>query len=471
MSNEPAVPLSRDAGHSRPAAPVRMMHLGMGNFFRAHQAWYTDRSPDAADWGIVAFAGRARGIADDLAEQGGLYTLITRGAEGDDFTVVGSLSAAHAGSDHQAWLDHWRLPDLALVTLTVTEAGYRRRADGGLDLEDPEVAADLAAIVADHQAQVQTAPARLLTGLLARAAAGGGPVAIVSCDNLPDNGAAVSRVVGDLAAALGGPAPETVARMASFVTTMVDRITPRTTDDDRATVRASTGRDDRAPVVTEPFSEWVIAGDFPAGRPRWDVAGARIVDDLAPFEQRKLWLLNGGHSLLAYAAAALGHRTVAEAVADERCQGWLQQWWDEAAPYLTLPAADVAEYRQALVTRFANPRIRHLLAQIAADGSSKLPVRILPVLRQERAAGRLPAGAVRVLGAWVNHLRGNGIPVTDTQADAVLPLAEGPLEQAVPAVLGHLDLGLAADTELVSAVAASATELAALTAPTGSAVP
>ena len=136
-------------------------------------------------------------------------------------------------------------------------------------------------------------------------------------------------------------------------------------------------------MLTEPFSEWVLAGEFPGGRPAWEAAGARVVDDVEPFEQRKLWLLNGSHSLLAYAGHVRGHETVAEAIADPVVRGWVEQWWDEAAAHLTLPPSDVAAYREALLERFANPRIRHLLAQIAADGSQKIPVRILP-----DAAGR-----------------------------------------------------------------------------------
>ena len=183
-------------------------------------------------------------------------------------------------------------------------------------------------------------------------------------------------------------------------------------------------------MVTEPFSEWVLSGRFAGGRPRWEDAGATFTDDIAPFEERKLWLLNGGHSLLAYAGSARGHETVADAVADATCRGWLETWWDEASAHLTLPAEDLARYREALLERFANPRMRHLLAQIAADGSQKLPIRILPVLRAERSAGRMPEGAVRVLAAWIGHLRGSGAPVVDPRADELVALAAGPLPQA-----------------------------------------
>ena len=185
----------------------------------------------------------------------------------------------------------------------------------------------------------------------------------------------------------------------------------------------------------------------------------RVVDDVTPFEQRKLWLLNGAHSLLAYAGSLRGHETVAEAIADPVCRAWVEEWWDESSRYLTLPPDEVARYRAALVDRFSNPRISHLLAQIATDGSLKLPARILPTLRRERAAGRLPAGTVRVLAAWVCHLRGSGAQVADPAADVLVPLAAGLLPDAVRAVLRRLDGALASDADLVAAVAAAADDL------------
>jgi fructuronate reductase len=456
--------LSRAAGHGRPAAPVRLVHLGLGNFFRAHQAWYTDRAPDAGDWGIAAFSGRRAELADTLNGQEGLYTLITRAADADRFDVLSSISRAHAGADHEAWLGYLASPDVRAVTITVTEAGYVRGADGGLDRDRPQVQDDVETLRRDLTAAVGTAPARLVAGCAARRRSDGGPLTVVSCDNLPGNGAVVARVVRDLAELVDRGLADWIAGSVSYVTTMVDRITPRTTPEDVRTVAEATGLHDSSPVGTEPFSEWVLSGRFPGGRPRWEDAGATFTDDIEPYEHRKLWLLNGGHSLLAYAGSILGHQTVAEAVADQTCRRWLEDWWSEASRYLSLPEADVATYRSALLDRFANPRMHHRLAQIAADGSQKLPVRILPTLRRERAAGRLPAGAARVLAAWVCHLRGAGAPVSDAHADQVVPLADGPLPQAVPRLLGALDPALADDGELVRAVVADAERL-------GSAIP
>ncbi|MDI3403404.1 mannitol dehydrogenase family protein [Streptomyces cavernicola] len=451
--------LSRATHDGRPTAPVRVLHMGLGNFFRAHQAWYTDRAPDSAEWGIAAFTGRRPHAAQALGAQDGLYSLITRGPDGDRFDVPAALSAVHPGGDHAAWLGYWRQEALAVVTLTVTEAGYTRGADGSLAVDRDDVRADIHALSEDPDAPVRTAVGKLVAGLEARRAAGLGPVALVPCDNLPGNGAVLERLVRELAERTGRPEPvEAADKGAAYVTTMVDRITPATSDEHRAAVLAHTGLVDSSPVVTEPFSEWVISGEFPAGRPRWEDSGATFTDDVTPYEERKLWLLNGAHSLLAYAATLRGHETVAEAVADPVCHEWLEEWWNAACLHLTLPQEELDAYRAALLERFGNPRIRHALAQIAADGSQKLPVRILPALRRERARGALPLGATRVLAAWVCHLRGLGAPVQDA-AGAALPRIDGSLPDAVRAVLGHLDPALAADVPVVEAVLAQAAEL------------
>jgi fructuronate reductase len=454
-----ATRLTRAAGPG--AAPVRLVHLGLGNFFRAHQCWYTQHAPDAAEWGFAAFTGRTgESLVDDLTGQDGLYTLVTRAADADRFEVQATLTRAHPATDHKAWLAYFADPALAAVTITVTEAGYLPGAGGGLDTTRPEVQADLAALRDDPAALVRTAPARLVAGLAARRAADAGPLALVPCDNIPGNGALAGRVVGDFAGLIDPGLADWITSTVSVVTTMVDRITPRATPDDARTVRDATGVEDRCPVVTEPFIEWVLGGDFPAGRPQWQDAGATFTDDVMPYEHRKLWLLNGAHSLLAYAGTLRGHTTVAEAIDDPTCHDWLQQWWSAASPHLHQPDADVAAYRNALVERFANARMRDRLDRIAADGSQKLPIRILPVLRAERAAGRMPLGATRVLAAWICHLRGLGAPVNDARADEVVPLAQGPLRDAVPRILHRLDPALDDDADLVATVVQQAEELA-----------
>jgi fructuronate reductase len=445
--------LSRSLPEVPPAAPVRMVHLGVGNFHRAHQAWYTAHSPDAGEWGYAAFTGRSARMVDALAPQDGLYTLITRSGEGDTFELIGALSAVHAAADHETFLDYLSRPEVAVVTITVTEAGYLRGADGHLDAGRDVVVADVDVLRSDPRKQVGSLPARLVAGLLARRAAGAEALTILSCDNLPENGPVTQTVVTDLAALVDETLPDWIDSHVDFATSMVDRITPATTDEDRALVEKECGYVDASPVPTEPFNEWVISGGFPAGRPRWEEAGAKLVDDVEPFERRKLWLLNGSHSMLAYAGSIRGYATIDEAIADPNCRSWVEAFWDEASRYLTLPASDIADYRAALLTRFSNPRVRHQLAQIAPDGSIKLPVRTLPTVRAERSAGRVPMGCATTIAAWVLHLRGLGAPIKDPGAAAAGKAANsGELREAVPAVLDVLEPGLGGDRDFVDAV-------------------
>ncbi|MDR6971148.1 mannitol dehydrogenase family protein [Leifsonia shinshuensis] len=366
-------PPRRSARH-----PVRVAHLGLGAFHRAHQAWYTQLANDAGgDWGIAAFTGRSPEAARVLSAQDALYTLVERSADGDAPRTIEALSRVHDGAGRAAWRATIADPQVGVLTLTVTEAGYRPGA---------------------------SAAARVLDGLAARHAAGAGGIAVVSCDNLPRNG----DVIRDAVLALAAPdaALATWIRTeVAFVSTMVDRITPATTDVDRAEVRRLTGWDDAAPVITEPFTEWVLAGTFPAGRPDWEAGGARFVADIEPFERRKLWLLNAGHSLLAYHGLLRGRTTVAEAVADPALRDELERLWAEQRVGLPFDDAAVEEALAALRDRFANARIEHRLAQIATDGSQKLGPRILDPLRARFAEGRPPGSAqAGVLGAWALHL-------------------------------------------------------------------
>lgn len=432
--------LSRRSGEYRAAAPVRIVHLGLGNFFRSHMAWYTDRAPHAERWGIAAFGGRSASLATRLAAQDGLYTLVTRDARSDRFEVVASVSRVFGASAHGAWRDAFRDGWLAVVSLTVTEAGYLSP-----DLDDAALCDDVAALRSDATADVRTVPARLVAGLLARRDAGAGPIALVPCDNLPANGALLEQRVLTVAGRVEPTLADWCRGNVSFVSTMVDRITPRATDADVLEVAEATKRRDDAPVVAEPFSEWVLAGEFPAGRPEWEAAGATIAQDVTPYEQRKLWLLNGAHSLLSYAGSALGHDTVDRAIGDARCRGWVEAWWDDASRYLAFPASEIASYRAALVERWSNRRIAHRLAQIAEDGATKIGIRVLPVLERERADGRPARGAARVLAAWIRHLRGFGAPVRDTRGAEFVELASGPLETAVGRVLSRLSPPLGSD--------------------------
>lgn len=438
--------------------PVRIVHIGLGAFHRAHQAWYVHAANRAATepTGIAAFTGRRPDAAVPLAEQNGLYTLIVRGPDEDSAEIITAISAAHDGRDVAALRRYLADPSVGIVTLTITEAGCHRAPDGGIDRTDPSVVSDIDALRSRSYDRLATAPARLLAALGGRMAADAGAVSVVPCDNLSENGAAARKLLVDLAAQVDSALRDWIEENVAFVSTMIDRITPATTDADRTAAAALTGYSDASPVVTEPFTEWVLAGaDFAD----LESAGARFVADVQPFELRKLWLLNGSHSLLAYAAPARGHATVAAAVADPVCLRWIEEWWDEAARHLTLPAPETAAYRKALLDRYANPRIRHLLRQIAMDGSQKLPMRVVPVLRAERADGRMPLGGVRAIGGWIRHLRAG--PVADPLAERLVAGAAARLEDAARFVLTVIAPDLADDGDLVAAVAAAAGELRA----------
>ncbi|MFT4166986.1 MAG: mannitol dehydrogenase family protein [Microlunatus sp.] len=448
--------LSRVLVGAPPAAPVRMVHIGLGNFHRAHQAWFTAHAPDAAEWGYASFTGTSPRAADALRPQDGLYTLIVRGSEGDSFETVSTLSAVHAADEHAAYLGYLARPEVAIVTVTVTEAGYLRGPDGHLDLDDQTLREDLALLRSDPAQRVRSLPARLLAGLLERRSAIGtaaGDLTILSCDNLPNVGAATKTVVYDLASLVDESLIGWMDDHVEFASSMVDRITPNTTDSDRSLVAEECGYLDASPVPTEPFNEWVVSGRFAAGRPRWEDAGVTLVGEVEPFEQRKLLLLNGSHSLLAYAGSIRGHETIDQAIEDPACRSWVTQFWDEASRQLSLPDEEIATYRRALLARFSNSRLRDHLARIAADGSQKLLVRTVPVVQAERVAGRLPRGAATTLAAWVLHLRGQGAPVKDQGAVVARAAANATeLSEAVPAVLDSLQPGLGHDAELAGLV-------------------
>lgn len=448
---------SATAGVVRPST-VRAAHIGLGSFHRAHQVWATELGnrallADGADadalGGYASYTGRRPAAAQRLAAQAGLYHLLVKGKPGDKAELVSALIQPLHGGSHDAGLIAVD-PAVSVVTLTITEAGYRRNAAGGLDTTDSDVVHDIAALSAGGVG-LRTAPARIVAAIRGRAAAGYPPLAVVSCDNLIGNGDALAQVVNELTAAA---VPDLVGTLAttSFVNTMVDRITPRTVDADRSTIRELTGFDDADPVPCEPFTEWLLAGAFPSGHPAWDRGGARFVEDVQPFEHRKLWLLNGAHSLLAYVGGLRGYETVDAAMEDAECVRLMNAWWDDAAPQLVLPAAEITAYRDALTERFTNPRIRHLLSQIAGDGSQKLQVRLVPVLTATRAAGGSCEAGVTVAAAYVVHLRGIGLPVTDVAAARMTELAAGPLTSAVPAVLDELAPGLGDDAGLVDDV-------------------
>jgi fructuronate reductase len=453
---EPAVELPRLNRRLHPSAkaPVRIVHLGLGAFHRSHQAWYTHQAGDAADWGIASFTGRRPEAALALAEQDGLYTVVERADAGDSFTVVDSIVEAVDGADVQRLAELLAAPATAVVTLTITEAAYRLGADGQLDRKAHDVVGDLA-LLASGDGQPATPLGRLVLALAARRAAGAGPLAVVCCDNLSNNGTVAHNAVVGMAGAWDAGLADWIDGNVSFVSTSVDRITPRTTDADIAAVQAACGYRDNSPVVAEPFSNWVLSGDFPAGRPRWEDAGAVFVAEIEPYENRKLWLLNGAHSLLAYAGQLRGHATVAQALADPVCLRAVESFWDEAEANLSgaegTADLQIPAYRQALLARFSNARIAHHLAQIAMDGSTKLRMRAVPVLQAERAAGRSGAAAALMIAAWMDYSAAAD-ELQDPLAEAVAAANLLSGTERVRALLALVDPNLAGDAAVVALV-------------------
>jgi len=390
-----------------PLPPARIVHLGLGAFHRAHQAWYTAHAGNAREWGIVAFTGRSPAMAEVLSGQDGLYTLIERSSVADRHEVVTSLAEAQDGANISRLAGLLASPDVAVVTTTVTEAGYRLRADGSPDTSDAALAADLATLRAAASPPAEpgtlgltTMLGRLLAGLDARRRASGPGLAVVPCDNLPANGSLMARGTTQAAELVSAGLAGWIARNVSFVSTSVDRITPRTTAADIERLNAEQEWTDAAPVVAEPFSDWVLSGSFPAGRPAWEDAGARFVDDIEPWEHRKLWLLNGSHTLLSFGGLLRGYQTVAQAMSDPFLSGMVEELWDEASAQL--PAGlGTDSYRAALRERFLNSRIEHRLAQIAEDGTLKLRLRIVPVAEAQLKAGRVPGAAAFAVACWI----------------------------------------------------------------------
>ncbi|MEV4953105.1 mannitol dehydrogenase family protein [Paenarthrobacter nitroguajacolicus] len=428
MTGDQAIPrLSRD--ESRPKPPIRIVHLGLGAFHRSHQAWYTQHAGDAAEWGIAAFTGRRPDAAEVLAEQDGVFTVVERSGNGDTFETVGSIVEAVDGADVGRLAELVAAPATAVITLTITESAYAAKSAGNAERSTPLE--------------------RLVTALAARRDAESGPIAVVSCDNLAENGDVARQAVGVLARAKDGGLAAWIDANVSFVSTSVDRITPRTTQADVDFVAASCGYRDEAAVVTEPFHNWILSGDFPAGRPRWEDAGAVFVDDIEPYENRKLWLLNGSHSILAYAGLVRGCTTVSEAMSDDVCRGAVEAFWDEASRHLPGDELEIPEYRKALVERFGNTRIAHHLTQIAMDGTTKLRMRALPVLAAERAVGRSGDGAARMIAAWIAYLSSTD-QFHDPLAADIREARSLDGEHRTAALVALISPGLAKDTAVLS---------------------
>jgi fructuronate reductase len=387
-----------------------IVHLGVGAFHRAHQAAYVDECLAAGEteWGIIGASLQSASTADALGPQDGLYALAERGSDGEKLRVIGSIRRVLvAPRDPARLLDVLTDPRIRIVTLTITEKAYLRNAAGDLDAAHPGIVADLA-----NPAAPQTAHGFLVEALARRRAAGVPPFTILSCDNLPSNGATLHRLLVQFAALRDAELAKHIESV-SCPSSMVDRIVPATTDADRARVSAALGVEDAWPVMTEPFRQWVIEDDFSAGRPGWEKFGVEMVRDVRPFEEMKLRLLNGAHSSIAYLGLLSGHDTVAKSFGDPAIRRFVAALWGEAAT--TLPAdagLDPHKYVGDLTDRFDNMALAHRTAQIANDGSQKLPQRVIGTALDRLAAGAGADHLMLAVAAWIRaaELRGTRLP-------------------------------------------------------------
>jgi fructuronate reductase len=376
---------------------VGVVHLGLGAFHRAHQAVVTERAAVATGetrWGIAGVSQRSATVRDQLAPQDGLYSVLERGLGDPSIQVIGSIrEVLTAPEDPDAVVARIADPAVSVMTLTVTEKGYRA-AGNGLDLNDPEIQADLTG------RPPRTVVGQLAAGLARREE----PLTIVSCDNLVANGPFLRRLVTEYFDALGKvPSAFEGTR---FPASMVDRIVPATTEADREQAARLLGVRDEAVVVAEPFLQWIIEDDFAGDRPAWERGGAVLTADVAPWEQAKLRMLNATHSMLAYLGALRGYETIAETVRDEELEGLARQLMtDDVVPTLSPPdGLDLSAYGASVLERFANPALKHRTRQVAMDGSVKLPVRMLGTVRDRLAAGAEPRTISLAVAAWMVYV-------------------------------------------------------------------
>ncbi len=427
----PAVPRLNVAGIARLPATVQrphyeipprggIVHLGIGAFHRAHQAVYTDDAMAAGscNWGITGVSLRSAQVREQLQPQDGLYTVTQSGPAGHEIRLIGAIrTVLVAPEDPLAVITALAAPNTQVVSLTVTEKGYHRLPDRSLDCAAPPVAADL-------QGGAQT-----LYGLLARACAireqrALPGLTLLSCDNLADNGAQLEGLLWQFLERCDPATARWVRRECRCPATMVDRIVPATTAQDRSWLEAQLGARDAAAVMTEPFRQWVIEDNFAGSRPRWEAGGAQFVSSVAPYETAKLRMLNGAHSALAYLGLAAGHEFVHEAIAQVRLAALSNVLMREEAArsFQPAPGQDLEAYADSLLARFANRARPHRLAQIAMDGSQKIPQRWLDTLRIAQSEGRRCAALLEALGAWIAFVRGDRFPVEDPAAQELAHL-------------------------------------------------
>ncbi len=444
MAEEAGIPLRADRlaevarhvptpSYDRTKVTTGVVHIGVGGFHRAHQAMYLDRLLAAGaswDWGIcgVGVLPNDAAMRDVLQQQDGLYTLVLKSADGTwEPRVIGSIvDYLFAPGDPDAVIERLADPATRIVSLTVTEGGYNfNQATGEFDATQPDVVHDLT-----PGSVPRTVFGLVTAGLARRRERGIAPFTVLSCDNIQHNGRVARRMFTAFARWRDPELAEWMEQEVRFPNCMVDRITPATTDRDREEVRSRFGIDDGWPVVCEPFTQWVLEDDFPAGRPDLAAVGVQLVTDVEPYELMKLRLLNAGHQALAYFGYLMGYRLVDETARDALIARLLLDYMDrEATPTLRpVPGIDLAEYKHELIERFSNPGIRDTLARLAFDASERIPKFIVPAVRENLAAGRDVALAAGIIASWARYAEGTDeqgapIEVVDHLSDTLMPMA------------------------------------------------
>jgi mannitol 2-dehydrogenase len=404
--------------YDRRQVTTGIVHISVGNFHRSHQAMYIDtlmNGGEAMDWGICGIGLQPSNAAmrDVMAAQDGLYTLVLRHSDGTwDARVIGSIvEYLFAADDPEAAIDKLAAPATRIVSLTITEGGYNLDAvTGEFNASDASVVADL------RPGAVPQTVFGLVTEALARRRERGIPAfSILCCDNIQGNGHMSQRAFTSFARLRAPELASWMTRHVRFPNCMVDRITPQTTDADRAELSRRLGIEDQWPVLCEPFTQWVLEDNFSDGRPPLEDVGVQIVSDVEPYELMKLRLLNASHQALCYPGYLVGYRLVHDVTSDPLFARFLLDYMTtEAIPTLRpVPGIDLYEYANQLIDRFSNPEVRDTVARLCANASDLIPKFILPVIRQQLAAGRPFTRAAAVVASWARYAEGtdeNGEP-------------------------------------------------------------
>jgi fructuronate reductase/mannitol 2-dehydrogenase len=396
-----------------------VVHIGVGAFHRSHQAVYFDDLAErghSREWGLVGVGLHRRGIGEALSEQDGLYTVVSRDGNRSTARIVGAMGRFLFAPDNPAavvaTLAH---PRTRLVTLTVTAVAYGDRSDLG------------------HAGSPRTAIGLLVDALGRRRRAGLRPFTVLSCDNMPSNGEITRDAVCAFACEQDPGLAKWIEAHGAFPSSMVDRITPRSTDADRELVGREFGVADLWPVITEPWSQWIVEDDFCNGRPPLDLVGAQLVGDVRPYSLMKTRMLNGAHCAIGYAGSLAGYERIDEAVQDPALGAFLDgMMGEEVAPALgPVPGIDLDAYRRSLMQRFANRGVADQLSRLCRNGSSKVPNHIVASIREAREDGRPHPRLTLAVAAWLQYLRGfdergSELPLVDPLADRLRTLADEP---------------------------------------------